>query len=412
MSFGFCLDPPQLRQQLARGSKSLRGKFPATAVARAAEPPAVALSSPPGHLLGAVKPRVERHAHDERAAAGPQTNSVDQHRDKPQQTNDPSAHRGDRQTPCKTMPSDSRGQSLHTREVVGSNPTVPIRNTCKAPSFWICTDLSRQRERSPSSSPPSDPVASRGRGIGETGLPRRQSRVLHRCGDRHRRPAAGPRGRLPRCTLSSDVGDRHLEIGIVGTGITPAGRGARSLTVGSDHPARGSWTIGFVMERSSGGGPPGSCSWANAQAAISAPTSRSAPLLARVSARQTATRPSCGRVVLCRWCLQPSESQLAVRALVLLVARMRVWRPRGSTSPASPAMARPAPCPGRSRCSYSPGLCENLTNGSNATTATPIAPHPVHHVPRRRRRSAVDGDLRRATGARGYGETAWRSPKG
>jgi hypothetical protein len=35
------------------------------------------------------------------------------------------------------------------------------------------------------------------------------------------------------------------------------------------------------MERSSGGGPPGSCSWANAQAAISAPTSRSAPLVAR-----------------------------------------------------------------------------------------------------------------------------------
>jgi hypothetical protein len=44
----------------------------------------------------------------------------------------------------------------------------------------------------------------------------------------------------------------------------------------------------------------------------------------------------------------------------------------------------------RAWCPYSPGLCENLTNRSNATTASPIAPHPVHHLPRRRRRSAVD----------------------
>jgi hypothetical protein len=66
---------PQPLVQLARGSKLLRGKFPAGAVARATEPPAVDRSSPRGHPLGAVKPRGERHAQDEHAAAGPQTDS-------------------------------------------------------------------------------------------------------------------------------------------------------------------------------------------------------------------------------------------------------------------------------------------------------------------------------------------------
>jgi hypothetical protein len=73
--------------------------------------------------------RGERRAHNERAAAGPQNNSVDQNRDKPQQTtsnNDPSARQGDRQTPCKQPPSQTRRQSLHTREVAGSSPAVPI----------------------------------------------------------------------------------------------------------------------------------------------------------------------------------------------------------------------------------------------------------------------------------------------
>jgi hypothetical protein len=135
MSFGCCLDPPQLRQQLARGSKRLRGKFPASTVARAGEPPAVDLSSPPGHPLGAVKPR-ERGADHERAAAGPQTHSVDQHRDKPQQTrsnNNPSARRRTRQTPCKWPPSQTRRQSLHTREIAGSSPAVPITKTFRSP---------------------------------------------------------------------------------------------------------------------------------------------------------------------------------------------------------------------------------------------------------------------------------------
>jgi hypothetical protein len=47
MSFRFRLDPPQLRQRLARGSKPLRGEHTAATVARAAEPPAVDLQVPP-----------------------------------------------------------------------------------------------------------------------------------------------------------------------------------------------------------------------------------------------------------------------------------------------------------------------------------------------------------------------------
>ena len=38
----------------------------------------------------------------------------------------------------------------------------------------------------------------------------------------------------------------------------------------SDHPASGPGTIGFVTERSSGGGAPGSSSWANARATLTA----------------------------------------------------------------------------------------------------------------------------------------------
>jgi len=81
MSFGFRFDPPQLRQQLAWGSKPLRGEYPAAAVARAAEPPAVDLSSPPGHLLEATKPRGDRRA-AEQHAAGPRNHSGDHNHDK------------------------------------------------------------------------------------------------------------------------------------------------------------------------------------------------------------------------------------------------------------------------------------------------------------------------------------------
>jgi hypothetical protein len=47
--------------------------------------------------------------------------------------------------------------------------------------------------------------------------------------------------------------------------MTPIREAARALAVGSDHPARGAGTIGFVSERSSGGGAPGSPSWAIAE---------------------------------------------------------------------------------------------------------------------------------------------------
>ena len=57
-SFGCCLDPPQLLAQLARGSKPLRGR---TLARSAGEPPAVAISTPSGHLLGAsIAPRRTR----------------------------------------------------------------------------------------------------------------------------------------------------------------------------------------------------------------------------------------------------------------------------------------------------------------------------------------------------------------
>jgi len=49
-SFGCCLDPPQLRQQLAWGSKPLRGR---TLARSAGEAPAVAISTASAHLLGA-----------------------------------------------------------------------------------------------------------------------------------------------------------------------------------------------------------------------------------------------------------------------------------------------------------------------------------------------------------------------
>ena len=103
MSFRCRLDPPQLRQQLARGSKPLRGERPAATVARAAEPPAVDLSSPAGHLLEALRPRGDRHAAHGRAA-GPQIYSVDHNRDKSQQSTTicPAMESEiSQQTPCK-----------------------------------------------------------------------------------------------------------------------------------------------------------------------------------------------------------------------------------------------------------------------------------------------------------------------
>jgi hypothetical protein len=50
---------------------------------------------------------------------------------------------------------------------------------------------------------------------------------------------------------------------------------ARLLAVGSDHPAGGAGTIGFVTERSSGRGAPSSSSWANAEASSDRPPVRS-----------------------------------------------------------------------------------------------------------------------------------------
>ena len=119
---------PSAAQQLARGSKPLRGKFPAYAVARAAEPPAVDLSSPTGHLLEAIKPRGERRAAAQRAA-GPRNDSGDHIRDKSLQSttvNPATESEMSRQTPCKPPRSNRRWRSLHTREVAGSKPAVPI----------------------------------------------------------------------------------------------------------------------------------------------------------------------------------------------------------------------------------------------------------------------------------------------
>jgi len=128
-SFGCCLDPPQLRQQLARGSKPLWGEHPATTAARAAEPPTVGLSSPPGHLLGAVKPRGGGAPITGEPPLVPGMISRDHNRDKSQQstTVSPVAQSGiGRQSPCKPAPCSSRRRSLHTREVGGSKPPVPI----------------------------------------------------------------------------------------------------------------------------------------------------------------------------------------------------------------------------------------------------------------------------------------------
>jgi hypothetical protein len=61
-------------------------------------------------------------------------------------------------------------------------------------------------------------------------------------------------------------GDRFLPTGLLGLLLS-----ARMLAVGSDHPARRAGTIGFVTERSSGGGAPGSPSWAIARAAAVGP---------------------------------------------------------------------------------------------------------------------------------------------
>jgi hypothetical protein len=57
--------------------------------------------------------------------------------------------------------------------------------------------------------------------------------------------------------------------------------------------------------------------------------------------------------------LQPSESQLAVRAAMRLVARMRVWRPRIIERCFDDDTLR-RPDSGRSRCSYSPVVATEL----------------------------------------------------
>ena len=62
-SFGCCLDPPELRQQLARGSKRERGRSLACS---AGEAPAVAISTASGHLPGASL--APRRARDRTAA--------------------------------------------------------------------------------------------------------------------------------------------------------------------------------------------------------------------------------------------------------------------------------------------------------------------------------------------------------
>jgi hypothetical protein len=129
-SFGCCLDPLQLLTQLTRGSKPLRGEHPPATVARAAEPPTVDLSTPPGHPLGAVTPRGERRAAEQRAA-GPRNDSGAHNHDKSlhSTTEIPvDKSRISRETPCKRhLPTAGDGRFTRERSLVRNHPCPSLR---------------------------------------------------------------------------------------------------------------------------------------------------------------------------------------------------------------------------------------------------------------------------------------------
>ena len=77
-------------------------------------------------------------------------------------------------------------------------------------------------------------------------------------------------GTAPARKRSCPVGgDSSLPTGSLGLLLS-----TRMLAVETDHPARGAGTIGFITERSSGGGAPGASSWAKALARSGTPESR------------------------------------------------------------------------------------------------------------------------------------------
>jgi hypothetical protein len=98
-------------EQLTRGQKVVAADAHGTATTNsAAEPPAVVLSSPAGHPLGAVVPPEESGA-TQWPAAGLRNDSGDHNRDKSlQSTTVISATESEisRQTPCKLAPSNGR----------------------------------------------------------------------------------------------------------------------------------------------------------------------------------------------------------------------------------------------------------------------------------------------------------------
>ena len=125
-SFGCCLDPPQLLEQLTRGSKRLRGR---KLVHSVGEAPAVAISTASAHLLGAsLAPRRTRGHRAALLVHAP--TSVDQRPEKSLQMKRALAlvssgmNRG--------MPSKSRrfacsDRVLCKQEVTGSNPVGSTR---------------------------------------------------------------------------------------------------------------------------------------------------------------------------------------------------------------------------------------------------------------------------------------------
>ena len=116
---------------------------------------ATAFPCPQGHEQGARLPPVRlrtRGAHRHGcAAAGPRNQSGDHTRDKTVQSTtvisvDCSSVGG--QTLCKPSPPNARWRSLHTREVAGSSPAVPIKIPANV-QFWLSHKISRaSRERS------------------------------------------------------------------------------------------------------------------------------------------------------------------------------------------------------------------------------------------------------------------------
>ena len=131
---------------------------------------------------------------------------------------------------------------------------------------------------------------------------------------------------VPAAATWLDASDRFR----LGAALRASGP-ADIVPVGSDHPARGAGTIGFVTERSSGGDAPGSSSWAKAQARPGRPGLASVLRSRRVPAGH-------------------SVAKADVRALVrdALVAETRARRrgsrsvhvPRQAAVPASPELVR------------------------------------------------------------------------